>query len=140
MSIFKGNQTIASSNSNEVLEALNDKMDNDMSNLPSTVDFVVETQLPDASNNYQWFRKYRSGWVEQGGYVVIPGDVGATVTFPVPMHDTCYSVYAGAVQGRTTTGGSRCFIADRTETSMTVDWTAAEHIDGTWWEIKGRGA
>ncbi|MBP9999681.1 MAG: hypothetical protein KBT14_03260, partial [Proteobacteria bacterium] len=31
------------------------------------IDYVVESQTPTAENNYTWYRKYKSGWVEQGG-------------------------------------------------------------------------
>lgn len=37
--------------------------------MPSDADYVIETQLPTSDNNYTWYRKYKSGWVEQGGYV-----------------------------------------------------------------------
>lgn len=97
---------------------------------------IVETY----SNGTEWYRVWNDGWCEQGGYVDIPGSGGASVTFLIPMYDTNYCVYAGAVQGRTTANDSRCFIADRTTTSMTVDWTNVSHIDGTWWEIKGMKA
>lgn len=30
-------------------------------------DYVTEWQTPTAENNYTWYRKYKSGWVEQGG-------------------------------------------------------------------------
>lgn len=43
-------------------------------------DYVVDWQTPAASNNYTWYRKYKSGWVEQGGTLS-----GKTVTFPVPF-------------------------------------------------------
>lgn len=33
----------------------------------TNVDYVIESQLPTAANNYTWYRKYKSGWVEQGG-------------------------------------------------------------------------
>lgn len=58
----------------------------------STSDYVVEWQMPTDLNGYTWYRKYKSGWVEQGGFVVINSAsvAGATynnttVTFPVPM-------------------------------------------------------
>ena len=35
--------------------------------MPGNYDFVIESQLPTAENNYTWYRKYKSGWVEQGG-------------------------------------------------------------------------
>lgn len=57
--------------------------------MPAGMDYVVESQLPNSLNNYTWYRKYRSGWIEQGihkenGY--------GTFTFPKPMADTNYSV------------------------------------------------
>jgi hypothetical protein len=30
-------------------------------------DYVVDFQAPTSANNYTWYRKYKSGWVEQGG-------------------------------------------------------------------------
>ncbi len=53
------------------------------------IDFVVAAQAPTAENNYTWFRKYKSGWVEQGGYYT--GNA-MTVTLPIQMLDTNYSV------------------------------------------------
>ncbi|MBO4672683.1 MAG: hypothetical protein J5608_03465, partial [Alphaproteobacteria bacterium] len=32
------------------------------------LDYVIESQNPTAENNYTWYRKYKSGWIEQGGY------------------------------------------------------------------------
>lgn len=54
----------------------------------SNADYVVETQLPTTENNYTWYRKYKSGWVEIGG--VITGS--KTVTLPIQMQDTNYSI------------------------------------------------
>lgn len=31
------------------------------------IDYVIASQYPTAENNYTWYRKYKSGWVEQGG-------------------------------------------------------------------------
>lgn len=46
---------------------LHQKANTDLSNIPANIDYVVESQLPTAQNNYTWYRKYKSGWVEQGG-------------------------------------------------------------------------
>ena len=48
-------------------------------------DYVIEYQMPTAENNYTWYRKYKSGWVEQGG--CIPQGFGEAiyVEFPIPM-------------------------------------------------------
>ena len=45
-------------------EVLNGKMDNDLANLPSNIDYVVEQW----ADNNNWYRVYKSGWCEQGGY------------------------------------------------------------------------
>lgn len=55
------------------------------------MDYVVSSQLPTAQNEYKWYRKYKSGWVEQGGSCSVPvpstapGQSATLVTFPVPM-------------------------------------------------------
>lgn len=54
-------------------------------------DYVIETQLPTAENNYTWYRKYKSGWVEQGGTLsTYPETEETTITFPVPFTNTSY--------------------------------------------------
>ena len=53
--------------------------------MPENYDFVVEWQSPSASNNYTWYRKYKSGWIEQGGK-----NNSVNVTFPVQMLNTNY--------------------------------------------------
>ena len=79
-----------------ITESLNDKTDRDMRNVDTVSggDAVIEYQVPTASNNYTWYRKYRSGWVEQGGVV----DYGSQVTdiqkiqvnLPITMADNRY--------------------------------------------------
>lgn len=51
-----------------ITESLNDKTDRDMRNVDTTsgADSVIAYQFPSAANNYTWYRKYKSGWVEQG--------------------------------------------------------------------------
>ena len=72
-----------------ITEALNDKTDRDMQNVDITAgaDAVVDYQLPTSENGYKWYRKYKSGWVEQGGcggYDSISGNV-MTINLPVEM-------------------------------------------------------
>ncbi|MBQ8473346.1 MAG: hypothetical protein IJ500_00600 [Alphaproteobacteria bacterium] len=52
-------------------------------------DWVVESQLPTAENNYTWYRKYKSGWIEMGG--MIPKNAGTTsviTNFPLSFSIT----------------------------------------------------
>ena len=73
-------------------EALNDKMDRDAHNVQSPSDVVIEKQDPSAANNYTWYRKYKSGWVEQGGVYVGNSASFPTITLPVAMADTHYNI------------------------------------------------
>ena len=42
-------------------------------------------------NNYTWYRKYKSGWIEQGGFKQnVSGTV--TVTFPKEMANNRYTI------------------------------------------------
>lgn len=66
-------------------------------------DYVVASQKPTSANNYTWFRKYKSGWVEQGGrqYGELTAVYGEAISFgiitlPVPMSNG-NSYYAGAI-------------------------------------------
>lgn len=76
----------------QISEALNDKTDRDMRNVDNTAgtDAVVEYQEPTAGNNYTWYRKYKSGWVEQGGKTTSSNN--ASVTLPIVMSDANYTV------------------------------------------------
>ena len=56
------------------------------------IDPVVAFQLPTADNGYKWYRKYASGWIEQGGKDWLESN---TITFPVTMADTNYYVSCG---------------------------------------------
>lgn len=85
----------------QLAEALNDKSDRDLRNVDTTAkaDAVIDYQEPTAENGYTWYRKYVSGWVEQGG-IVDYGSYGynarsSAVTLPVIMQDSNYQVLAG---------------------------------------------
>lgn len=71
-------------------EALNGKVDLPAGKAQSDVDFVVESQMPSAVNGYTWYRKYKSGWVEQGGRCTMPATSAhsfsnVAITLPVPI-------------------------------------------------------
>ena len=91
------------------------KADTDLGNIPTNYDYVVESQEPTSANGYTWYRKYKSGWVEQGGYVAVSGQQNITITLPVEMADANYVVqitndfnnaesqYGSQCNGRSTT-------------------------------------
>ena len=46
-------------------------------------DYVIDWQMPTEENNYTWYRKYKSGWVEQGGIYTSTASGTQTITFPL---------------------------------------------------------
>jgi len=72
-------------------ELFNDKADLDFANT-NMIDYVVESQEPNAGNGYTWYRKYKSGWVEQGGQIssTTASSASKTVNLPITMTDTNY--------------------------------------------------
>lgn len=55
-------------------------------------DYVIAWQTPTADNNYTWYRKYKSGWVEQGGRTRVGEIQNGTqnITLPIEMSDNQY--------------------------------------------------
>lgn len=107
-------------------------------------DYVVETQLPTSQNSYQWYRKYKSGWVEQGGRhtITTSADFGETITLPVEMADTNYNALCVPVSNHNNWPLAWCPLAHRTTTTINVDgtgnYTESYKPITIEWEVKGQ--
>lgn len=107
---------------NKVYEDLNIKANTSLSNVASNIDYVVES-YNDGTN---WYKVYKSGWIEQGGY-----STNGFVTFLKPFADVNYSFL---YRWQTTTSPGVSFAssyAEKTETSASMtkggfagDWLA----------------
>lgn len=95
-------------------------------------DYVVESQLPTAANNYIWYRKYKSGWVEQGGRDAT-GTGTKTINLPVTMADEYYTVTTATVSNTATHNAT---VLDPTTTSF----KAIKQNSVCYWEVKGMAA
>ena len=128
-----------------ITEALNDKADRDLRNVDTTAkaDAVIDYQGPTADNGYTWYRKYKSGWVEQGGIITNNSTDGAVqVTFPVEMADTNYYRNASLLwtnSGGTATnsGAARAAGAWQNPTTTTIEFQKQGNQNSFLWEIKG---
>jgi hypothetical protein len=69
------------------------KLNNNLQNvdLTSGADTIIDRQEPTSENNYTWYRLYKSGWVEQGGYFTDTSAGLSTVNFPIKMKDINYT-------------------------------------------------
>lgn len=105
-------------------------------------DFVVAFQRPTSANNYTWYRKYKSGWVEQGGSADTSTAVANTITInlPITMADTRYTVNAVEYSAGTGTGGyTNPGCKNKTISSFDLSGTqASSNVGNNWdWEVKG---
>lgn len=128
-------------------ETLNGKADTDLGNIPANYDYVVESQLPTSANGYTWYRKYKSGWVEQGG-VGIAADAAHAfqATFPIVMADTNYTILAISKTPSSTTASTPhgCHYLSKTTTRCNIislagnsgNWVVAEVC----WQVSGMSA
>lgn len=136
-------------NTGQILEALNDKTDRDMHNVDTGVgaDAVIAYQEPDSTNEYKWYRKYASGWVEQGGITVVnsssvSGNTYSTkdVVFLIPMsyvcnwntqakHDRFNTGFATDLMGQAADGGTLYQVNDSSSTAFSNPYVV--------WEVKG---
>lgn len=129
-------------------ELFNGKADLNLANVLANIDFVVESQLPTAANNYTWYRKYRSGWVEQGGRV--PGNTSGSynVTMPVEMANTNYN-FIGTGYKDSDDAGFVAVCIDSTSMTTTgfrvypryvINGSTGSPSQGGQWQVSGMAA
>lgn len=127
------------------LQELFANLNNDLSELEGTVgpiqtktseinDYIVDKQDPNAENNYTWYRKYHSGWVEIGGTVFRGSGTSGTVTLPITMLNNSYTIVSNTdndaannyfrVSNKTTTS----FVWYKSSTNIAGDWIVTGYI------------
>lgn len=77
----------------EIISKIEEMGDN-TSTLPDDIDYVTEYASGLTGTNYTngWYRKYKSGWIEQGGLLnPNAGTTNITVPLIIEMADTNYS-------------------------------------------------
>ena len=110
----------------------------------SPYDYVVDWQKPTSSNGYTWYRKYKSGWVEQGGRwagsrSIAQGESGnVTPSLPIKMANKYYYVNAACED-------IFCFLMNTNAEvhQCTFGWgayTVARTLSAFVWEVKGFAA
>lgn len=107
-------------NNTDIQSRLDNKANTNLSNIPSAYDYVVQTY----KSGTNWYRKYKSGWVEQGGYdtgLVGSGanDSSETYTFLVPMQDSNYTLTLGYGYEAVGSQSGKFSITGKTTTNFT---------------------
>lgn len=116
-------------------ELFNGKADLNLLNTANNIDFVIEQQEPTAANNYIWYRKYRSGWVEQG---ILRIQDAATFTFPIAMASTEYSVLGTTMVGAGEVKAASVRQDFKTTTSCVVYFSSSSYYGYV--EVRGMAA
>lgn len=109
----------------------------------ATIDPVVAWRAPSADNNYVWYRKYASGWVEQGGvildYYTGGWQAAKNINLPITMRDNKYCVqWTGSWTDYT---GEATSVTKKATTYFTISRFTSRQDDMTAsWEVKGMAA
>ena len=99
-----------------------------LSNVLANIDYVVESKV---NADGSWYRKYKSGWLEQGG-IISPSSAWGTINLLKPYVNTQYIVLAAVINGNT---GAGVTIKDKTISSFAIYQNVPQN-----WETKGMGA
>lgn len=116
----------------------------------SEADYVVETY----QDGTEWYRVYKSGWIEQGGVVKKGSSLGdgktwdQTIPFLKPFKNTNYSinVVAGFGTNSGSAAGQEVKYKSKTENSILISLynrNSSTDMDANiemTWEVKGQGA
>ena len=129
-----------------ITEALNNKVDLPTPSTPQdAVDYVVEKQDPTSANGYKWYRKYKSGWVEQGGHATTPAKGALSIALPIPMNPNQFYITNSSRQPTNNWAATPCIAKGSGGTSINIgivpnsgtgDWVSGT-ID---WQVSGYAA
>lgn len=89
----------------------------------SSLHEVIEFQVPTSTNNYTWYRKYRDGWVEQGGVFKVSSNAGGTntvINLPITMTNEHYTAILGLGDSNTANTSVYMWVCSKSTTSFTV--------------------
>ncbi len=109
--------------------------------VPSTADYITSTYRK--SDGKTWYRKYKSGWIEQGGYFELSGSWAAGneptyyLTLPVAMKDNKYTI---SMARGTTTGQilmPSCINVQKTGFQISNRCIASSTFVCGWWTVYG---
>ena len=127
-----------------ITETLNNKVDLPTPSTPQdAVDYVVEKQDPTSANGYTWYRKYKSGWVEQGGTMTFPtagtSITTKTITFPIAMANTNYTAQPTPIWAQPEAYYG-WLLQTKTTTSMTYNGYNTTATQNLSWQVSGYAA
>lgn len=125
---------LTSEETSEIRTSLSQKVNTNLSNFPSNIDYCIENYV---ASNGNWYRIYKSGRLEQGGFFGGSTSSWASVaiTYLKPFKDTTHQLYC---QGNWSDAASTsCKVTAKSTTGATI--TYANNLSSvqlsTWFAI-----
>ena len=132
--VYNATNSLSTQDAAFLTSQMQTKAQKDLVNVDSNIDFVIESWK---DGNGNWYRKYRSGWCEQGGYIAkVSSSSWITVTFLVEMQDTNYfpsKMHITNSSSNTTERALACY--ELTTINMQM-YCVANNIK-TYWKVEG---
>ena len=114
-------------------ELFNNKADRNLDNISSNIDFVIDYY----HNGSDWYRLYKSGWVEQGGVCSVTKDTSSTVNLPIQMANSNYSVLVTQNHSLIgTTSSGEITISDKLSESFNLNY-GKDVASEVCWQVSG---
>jgi hypothetical protein len=109
----------------------------DLSNVDPNIDYVIESWSDGAAD---WYRKYRSGWCEQGGEappIANNGYTASHVNLHVPFINVYYfvTIHRFSIQGNSVTMG--CLGANELSKTGFNFWNNSGMVNWSRWKAEG---
>ena len=124
---------------NQLANSLNAKIDLPQGLNQSQIDYVIDWKAP-TTDDPTWYRVYKSGWVEQGGYTTTVNQGSINITLPITMANINYTCTATYKSPTAASGGysNACGATIVSESVITVFGQAVS--TGTYfWQVSGMG-
>lgn len=139
--VFAYNATVPASTAQaaEFQEGLSGKADTNLGNIPTNIDYVVESYSDEDGN---WYRVYKSGWLEQGGHKPKGPDTQEDLIFLKPFKDVNYQIFKTNTWflSSNVTWQWIVFYSKRTTQATTFNSAQTTHGSGYDWYACGQGA
>ena len=118
------------------MQGLNGKANTNLSNVSTNIDYVIESKV---NTDGSWYRKYKSGWLEQGGIIAVLNN--QNVSLLKPYSNSNYLIELTAKTYIANFGYS-CSASPINTTSFTA-YSGYAEVNGTismYWFACGKGA
>ncbi|MCL2538507.1 MAG: hypothetical protein FWF34_02640 [Alphaproteobacteria bacterium] len=122
----------------QIAAGLAGKANKNLDNIDGHIDVVIASHR--ATDGSSWFRRYKSGWVDQGGIFTSTGTNAATITLPVEMADINYATQA-TMTAPAATWSNRVLCVIRTSAAqISVHNAGGSGNQGICWQVSGQSA